>query len=714
MDEQLLREFLGEAEELFESLFADIGALRVRHADGRARRELVGRIFRHVHTMKGTASAAGLEATGELAHEFESALDAVRMGRVVLDIGVLDLFEETVQAIAENLSAVARGGQQTATPPALLARLRRLSATASPQTNAPTDAPESASLYAFLPAEIRQSLSEYELQRLRETAGEGALMCIVDVSFDLNNFDEQFRRLSDTLAETGEIISTLPGIEASAPERVRFRLVYATPAQSAPQVAARIAPFGATLDAHNEDAREDEPTSRAATQGERSNNNVAQSPTEDAAAFADSSSPSFADASFSSFDSAATGGSVSALTNLVRVPLEELDNLISAAHELFNDTTGALDLALAGGDARSEIETRAARIRRRFVELEAGLIELRMVPIGQTLERAARAGASVARMAGRQVEFSTSGGEVSLDKSLADAIADPLLHLLRNAVHHGIETADERIAAGKTASGRVRLEAWGEGSRVVLRVSDDGRGIDPANVTRAAVARGIVSDDAQLSEQQALRLIFRPNFSTASELSPFSGRGVGLDVVERAVERAGGELRVWSRTGAGTTFEMRLPTTLALIPSLIVHAAGERYCVYDRHVVEAGHVARSDIKESENGRVARWRAEVLPLVSLRALLGRGTADANGTNGERVQVIIAHVARREMQESGEHMPERAAVVVDGWDGRSEVLVRSLGRHATRWRGVSGATELRDGTVALVLDLPRLLEMWSGGK
>lgn len=708
MDEQLLREFLGEAEELFESLFADIGALRVRHADGRARRELVGRIFRHVHTMKGTASAAGLGATGELAHEFESALDAVRMGRVALDAPVLDLFEETVQTIAENLGAVARGGEQTATPPALLSRLRQLSATASVQTHAQTDTPEASSLYAFLPAEIRQTLSEYELQRLRETADEGAQLCVVDVSFDLNNFDEQFRRLSDTLTETGEIISTLPAIEASAPERVRFRLVYATPARSAPQVAARIASFGATLDAHNEDDFEDLTTSRAVTESERSsNNNVAEPQAEDGATFADSS--------FSSFDSTAAAGSVSALTNLVRVPLEELDNLISSAHELFNDTTAALDLALGGGDAaRNEIETRAARIRRRFVELEAGLIELRMVPIGQTLERAARAGASVARMAGRQVEFSTSGGEASLDKSLADAIADPLLHLLRNAVHHGIESPAERIAAGKAAGGRVRLEAWGEGSRVVLRVSDDGRGIDPAHVTRAAVARGIVGDGVLLTEQQALRLIFRPNFSTASELSPFSGRGVGLDVVERAVERAGGELRVWSRAGAGTIFEMRLPTTLALIPSLIVRAAGERYCVYDRHIVEAGHVARSDIEENGDGRVARWRAEFLPLVSLRALLGRGTGETNGTNGERVQVIIAHVARREMQETEGGTPERAAVVVDGWDERSEVLVRSLGRHATRWRGVSGATELRDGTVALVLDLPRLLEMWSGGK
>ncbi|HEV2708207.1 MAG TPA: ATP-binding protein, partial [Pyrinomonadaceae bacterium] len=329
------------------------------------------------------------------------------------------------------------------------------------------------------------------------------------------------------------------------------------------------------------------------------------------------------------------------------------------------------------------------------------------------LERAARAGQSAARAARREVDFETVGGEVRLDKSLADAVADPLLHLLRNAVDHGVEPPAERVRVGKPERGLVRLEAVAEGSRVLLRVSDDGRGIDPERVARAAIERGLVSADERLTEQQALRLIFRPGFSTAREVSAVSGRGVGLDVVERAVEQAGGELRVWSRPGAGTTFEMRLPTTLALVSSLVVRSAENRYCVDASHVEEAGYVSRAETERVGNATLVRWRGELLPLVTLRALLAQPAREP--VDGERVPVIISHVAGREgvvdekASAGGEGRGERAAVVVDGWDGHSEVLVRGLGRHATRWRGISGATELRDGTVALVLDLPRLLEM-----
>ena len=516
---------------------------------------------------------------------------------------------------------------------------------------------------------------------MREAVGEGARLFVVAVEFDLMTFDEQFRGLSDALNEGGEIISTLPGASAGAPDRVSFRIVYATEEVRA-RVVERVAPFGATLTGEEMPATDEEHDD--------------------------------AERLLSAVDDA-TRASASSLTMLVRVPLEELDELISATHELFTDTVGVFDLALAGGLSRAErteLEIRAPRVRRRFFELEERLIELRMVPVRATLERAARAGQTVARASDREVDFEVEGGEVRLDKSLAEGVADPLLHLLRNAVGHGIESPVEREAAGKSARGRVRLEATAEGSRVSLRVTDDGRGIDPERVARAAVERGIISRDERLTEQQALRLIFRPGFSTAAELSTVSGRGVGLDVVEQMVERAGGELRVWSRRGAGTTFELRLPTTLALVPSLVVRSGGYRYCVDACHVVEAGYAARADVSHAEGGGgppSVRWRGELLPLVRLRALLAQDSVeDGAEDEDERIAVVISRVGGREPGDESGHAEKRAAVVVDGWDGHSEVLVRGLGRHGTRWRGVSGATELRDGTVALMLDLPRLLE------
>ena len=673
MDDQLLREFLAEAEDLIEMLVGDLQALRARRGEGRARRDLIARIFRHVHTIKGTASAAELEVTSHIAHEFETLLDGVRMGRVTINDAVLNTFEDSAAAISQSLGAVARGEPQVQ-PSALIERLRRL--TLKGGAVAASDA-ASGSLTA-LPAEIARSLSEYEEYRLKEAAQEGARLFLVTVNFDLATFDERFRDFSDALAESGELISTLPGLESAAPDQINFRIVYATQS-SFDEVAARVSPFGAVTFSE--------------LAGEKADRTMADE--------APSETPP---------DDTQTV-SIAPLTSLVRVQLSELDEMVSAAHELLTDTAGALDLALSGALARSlrtEIEIRANRIRRHFVELEERLIGLRMIPIAQTLMRAARAGTIAARATGKEVDFETAGGDVRLDKSLADAISDPLLHLLRNAVDHGIEPSDERTNAGKDARGHVRLEAAAVGSSVRLRVVDDGRGIDPSTIARAAVARGIVEEGAKLNRQQSLRLIFRPGFSTALSVSNMSGRGVGLDVVEHAVEQVGGELRVWSEPGAGTTFEMILPTTLALVPSLIVHSAGFRYCVDASHIVEAGFIDAHEIEQIGGVRVTRWRGALLPLVPMRELLSQ--PPDNGSDKARLPVIISRVAGRGAAEASEQDGlKRAAVAVDAWDGHHEVLVRGLGRHAARWRGIGGAAELHGGKVALVLDLPRLLEM-----
>ncbi len=681
MDAQLLREFLAEADDLIDMLIGDMQALRVRHSEGRVRRELVGRIFRHVHTIKGSAAAAELNGTAEIAHEFENLLDEMRLGHTGVDDAVLDAFDDATNAIAQSLNAVARD-EPPPSSVALIERLRRLALKGETPTTEPS-AMLHTLLLAALPEEIRSSLSEYETHRLREAATEGARFYIVSVSFDLATFDERFRDLSDTISEIGEIISTMPGLEASAPDQISFRLVYAAEATHA-EVAARLAPFGSAALTELSAAVKTEPSS-------------ANEVSDEAAAEEDGS--------------AATITSFAPLSTLVRVELGELDEIISAAHELLTDTTGAFDLALQQDlprTPRTEMEIRAARVRHRFNQLEERLIELRMVAIAQTLQRAARAGTIAARSTIKEIDFETSGGDARLDKSLADAVAEPLLHLLRNAVDHGIELPDERERAGKNRRGRVLLEAVAEGSRVRLRITDDGRGIDPQRVARVAIERGIVDAKAVVTKQQSLRLIFRPGFSTAASVSNVSGRGVGLDVVESAVEKIGGELRVWSELGEGTTFEMLLPTTLALVPALVVRSAGYAYCIDASHVAEAGYVAQQEIEHLGTARVIRWRNQVMPLVAMRKLLAQERARATLEELARVPVIISHVAGQQEEEAARQL-KHVAVSIDGWDGHREVLVRGLGRHAARWRGISGATELHDGTIALMLDLPRLLEM-----
>jgi two-component system chemotaxis sensor kinase CheA len=672
MDNPILREFLAETEDLLEVLFGDLQALRVRRAQGRARRELVGRIFRHVHTIKGSSATMELETMTKLAHEFESLLDGVRMGRVPVDDAVLDGFDAATGAISQSLKAVAHDKAQPETQ-SLIERLRQLARQGSDERAAPT----LQTTLAALPDEIARSLSKHEAHRLRETLEEGAHLFIVNVNFDLATFDERFRDLSDALAEEGEIISTLPGTGCESPDQISFRIVYAT-----------------------KDSREDL-TARASQFGELSLTQLTP------AKVLDPREDDQGAGGEVSTESAQTT-SISSLTTHVRVELSKLDEIIARAHEVLVETTSALTLAQSLDLQPSEqalIEERATLIRGRTLELEEQLIGLRMVTVAQMLERAARAGRIAARATGKEVDFETRGGEVKLDKALADAIADPLLHILRNAVDHGVESPSERKKIGKRVRGLVRLEARGEGNRVVLRVSDDGRGIDPLRITRAAAAQGIIEAGRLLTKQQALRLIFRPGFSTAISISNVSGRGVGLDVVERAVEQVGGELRVTSEQGAGTTFEVILPTTVALLPSLVVCSSGYRYCIDASRIMETGFIAAADIERNVASGTLEWRGSVVPLVEMRKLLAQPALDVGSVKERAPVIIVSHTVGQEAAEG--NGIKRAAIIVDAVEGQTEALVRGLGRHAARWRGISGATELRDGTLALVLDLPRLL-------
>jgi two-component system chemotaxis sensor kinase CheA len=327
--------------------------------------------------------------------------------------------------------------------------------------------------------------------------------------------------------------------------------------------------------------------------------------------------------------------------------------------------------------------------------VEDELINLRLVTIGPTLQRAMRAGRAAARLAAKEVDFEINGADIRLDKLLIEAIADPLIHLVRNAVDHGIETAEERARAGKERRGTVRIEAISEGSQSRLRITDDGRGVDPVRISEAALRLGIVEAEGALDIERSLRLIFRPGFTTLASVSDLSGRGVGLDVVETAVEQVGGELRVSSKFGAGTAFEIRLPVTFGLVATNVVVSAGNRYCIPAAQTLGIDAI---DLVDGASG------ANQLRQVSMRDLLGQ--PDEPEDSGSQLHLITCQYSDERV---GVGIAESKAIgiVVDRVEGPQEVLVRNLGRHAGRWYGIAGATELKDGTVALVLDLPRLL-------
>ena len=736
MDDQPLREFLAEADERIEALFADVERLRLVHtaADGRARREVVARIFRHVHTLKGSAATLPqLAATSRLAHEFENLLDAVRSGRAPLTDAAVDACEDATNALSLILErAAAQGDAAIEPPPVVIAQLRHHASPRAPAAAnavAETDRREAIPVVPALPGGIERDLSSVERRNLSESVREGARVHLVEAEFDLATLDEQFGPFTGALSECGEIISTFPGDASAAPGEINFRILYTTTCTRA-ELEARVAPFGARIAWAGEasGSRDAQPDGAGAsvayvTGGEASDS--AQGET--GLAVESSIHIESSDAIESSTAVESNGGDMSGVVAgaavagtpesagdarapvFVRVPLRELDELVTATHELFTDTLAMLEQTQAADATASAAlrATSARRLREDFGALEDRVMALRMQPLMPVLERAARAARIAARAAGKEIDLEVAGGEVRVDRSLAEQIGEPLLHLLRNAIDHGIETAGERRAAGKPVRGRVRLEVGAEGSRVRVRVADDGRGVDAERVARAAVAQGLVEAGARLSEEHALRLIFRPGFSTAGRVSDVSGRGVGLDVVEHALERMGGELRVRTTRGEGTIFELRVPLTLALVTVVVVRANGHAYALDASHVIATGEVEAADTACDADGCEALWQGGRLPLVSLRSLVEGTTARARAT-GEPLPVCLV---RRERDGAdawrSEGAAERFLIAVDGIEGEREALVRSLGRHATRWRGVSGAFEQRDGTVALLLDLPRLL-------
>ena len=633
------RLFVADAQEIVERLHRDLEELRIARSEGRRRRELAAQIFRRMHTLKGSGASLGFNQVSQITHEFEGVLDATRLGRIELTDTVLNTFEDALEAIAHGLLAPPSNRVDAAFTP-IVQRLHELGATSK------TRSAISDELRATLPPDIARSLSEYDLQHAREAIREGAKLFSVAAAFDIETFDRGFRDLTKLLGQSGEVIATVPGEPATA-EEINFRLLYAAELVT-----------GETL-------------RQAASLGR-----IACSELEIAAGTsAESTSP----------DVAATKAQMKGnlAETSVRVEMKQLDELIATAGELYRQTTNAL--TTLGTTSEVEVaETADKDLRGRFVELEERLIRLRLVPIGAVLERAAaRGGRLAARQLGKEVKFEITGGEVGIEKSLADILADPLLHLVRNSITHGIEDPDQRRAAGKKPVGCVRLAAANHSGRIHIVVTDDGRGLDMDRIVAAATEHGI--SGTELSVDQCLRLIFRPGFSTSDELSELSGRGIGLDIVDRAMDVAGGEVRVATRSGAGTTFAMIVPAALSMLRCLLVRCGDQVYAI-DSACLEQSLPVNSE----------------LPELQLASLLGQN--QRNG-NAEDAMVIWKSPSYWASNSNGK---PKYRIAFDAIVGLQELLVRSLGRHAARWPGLSGAAELVDGTIALVLDLNELIK------
>lgn len=377
-------------------------------------------------------------------------------------------------------------------------------------------------------------------------------------------------------------------------------------------------------------------------------------------------------------------------SGFLRVEAEKLDRLIDRVGELVIAGASASMVAQQLGDA-GMLEA-AAVINRLVEEIREDALQLRMVQIGETFRRFHRLVHDTARELGKEIELEIHGAETELDKTVIEKIGDPLTHLVRNAMDHGIERAEERARLGKPPRGVLRMSACHDGGSIVIEVSDDGAGIDTDKLLVKAEQRGLIPAGAKLSRQEILCLIFEPGLSTAENVSNLSGRGVGMDVVRRNIEGLRGTIEIESEAGCGTTVRIRLPLTLAIIDGFLVGVGTSRYVVPQELVIECMELSPADREAAEQRKYIDLRGEVLPYLSLRRLFR-----FEGTAGRRENIVVV-----------QYGPNKAGLVVDELMGSVQTVIKPLGKMFAGVKGISGSTILGNGAVALILDVPSLVQ------
>ena len=669
----LPQEFLAEAEEIVDHLAADLADLADTVGGKGEDPDLLNAIFRGAHSLKGLAGLCGFSAICELSHQMESLLDRLRLGRLELEKPVMWLLFEAQALLRSLLRDVFESGQ-TAHADEIAACGARIDATLSSSTE-PDQGPLLDRL--GLPDERLSSLTEYEQHRLRENLEKGRKLYSIHASYDLASFDDQLTRLSDALKRHGEIISTLPGAGDDPDTEIGFDILFGSAEEEEelrePMASGIVSVVSLPPSCSSPPAAEEE---------------AAPSP---APAEGGPAQPGLAELALPlARDEALSAKSIS---RTVRVDIAKLDELMHIVGELSLAQTTISDIALRMrhrelSPLAMDLVKASRLLERRLASLRKGVAEIRMIPVGQLYERISLIVRTVARQQGKLVEPRFFGGETELDKLIIEEISDPMMHIVRNAVDHGIETPASRAALGKRQSGVINVSARQKGNHVVIEVEDDGGGIDLEKIRAIAGRNGLSPHGTGLSDGEALELIFQPGFSTSDQVSDVSGRGVGMDVVRNNIAAISGMLDVETVRGKGTRFRITLPITLAMIRALIVSCAGRNYALPITALHESLLVTNGDIRASAGGETILLRGATLPLLRLERFFGLERPQGRP---DEFYVVVAGMAEMRM-----------GVVVDDLLGQQDIVIKSLGDPFRGLKGISGATDLGELGTILVLD------------
>lgn len=684
-----IRVFLDEAEELLQTMEGGILRLEKESDDP----EVIQEIFRAAHTLKGSSATLGHQRMAELTHSMENVLDKVRKGKMEVTTAVVDALFACLDVLKAFKEEIATGEQADVSTDGVLRQLADL------DRDGAAAAPSASGAAAELPAGL-PPLTPADWERIRDAEARGMIAVWADLALSKDATMPAVRAFQALLAvgDIGEIVLSQPTQDEVEEDKVNgeLKLIFLTRDSLE---AAR-----ATLE------QVPEVSIVACTTLEQAAPPPAPAPVEAVAAAAIAPEP--AAAAEEPAPKAKGGGngnggghanSSKSSSRTVRVDVEVLDNLMNTVGELVIERTRLLQVATRleverEGDELSQVMSSAlAQIGRLTGNLQEEIQRARMLPVDNLFRKFPRMVRDVAQKANKEIEFVMKGEETELDRSVIEEIGDPLMHLLRNAVDHGVEPSADRLAAGKPAKGVVTLEAFHEENHIIISVRDDGRGVDPNKIRASAVRKGILSEEAarRLPDPEAINLIWSPGFSTAEKVSDISGRGVGLDVVHKNIEKLNGSVEIRSEVGRGTEFRVKLPLTLAIIRALQVEVLGTTYCIPLGSVVETDRIPVSEIKTVRQHEVIVKRGEVIPLLRLADAFGlqrpEGEAEA-----EEVFVVIVAVMGRQL-----------GIVVDSLIGEGDVVIKPLGKFIGDIPGISGATIMGDGNVAIILDISSLI-------
>jgi len=672
--------FAAEAHEYIQALNQDLLRLESNPND----RAALNDMFRAAHSLKGMSGTMGYQELADFTHQIESVLDLLRIGELTATESVVNIMFSAIDSL-QNLLEKTLLEEELPDLEEVTAELCHL---IQQRNNLESNLHQQDSKeQSKMEAQIDIELEDFDLEVVRAAKKEGYLPYKVVVRLLPKTLMKSVRAYTvfQALENIGTIIKSNPPAQELEDEKFdqEFALVLLTQrdADTIKNTVERISEIEhvAVLSIQTESAESERRSVLPRTDEQLVNETAATAQDLPVKQKQSSSVTSFSRGAF--------------VDRYIRVETERLDGLINLIGELVISKTQVMEIE--ADQLTDNTKNALVQLERITTELQYAAMKLRMVPIKQVFDRFPRLVRDFAQASGKKINLEIVGEDTELDRSLVNQIGDPLVHLVRNSIDHGIETIEKRKALGKPAQATLRLSAFHEGGHVIVQVYDDGQGLELDRIKQTAIEKGLLPANFanDLTMEQAVELIFRPGFSTNEAVTDVSGRGVGMDAVKNIVEGLSGQVEVESETGQGTCVTIKLPLTLAIIKALLVTCGGQVYALPIQSVRENLLAVESQIKTISQQKVIVLRDEILPLIDLNEALGFGQLDY----GDTLSVIVV-----------ESQGEKAGFVVDDIIGQQEIVIKSLSDILGDIRGISGATVLGNGEVALILDHNSLIK------